>query len=113
MILQPKRNFLKASDVQEGDEITFLNEGEWVENRKFTNSDGTAKQQCIFQVDYQGETKDLAINSTSRNTLILHFGKETKDWVNKKAKIQLVKQNVAGSLKDVLYLDPIITVNKT
>ena len=113
MILQPKRNFLKASDVQEGDEITFQNEGEWVENRKFTNPDGSAKQQFIIEVEYGGETKSLSLNSTNRNMLILHFGKETKDWVGKKAKIQLVKQNVAGSLKDVIYLDPIITVDNT
>ena len=109
MILQPKRNFLKSANVQEGDEISFKNEGEWVENRNFKNPDGSAKQQFIIEIDYGGEVKSLSLNLTNRNMLIQHFGKETKDWINQSAKIQLIKQNVAGVLKDVIYLEPIIT----
>ena len=73
----------------------------------FVNPDGTARQQFIVEVDFNGEIKSLALNSTNRNCLIQHFGKETDAWVNQSCKIELIKMNVAGSLKDVIYLDPI------
>ena len=109
MLLEPKRNYLKSADVQQDEEVKFMSEGEWSESKKFTNPDGTAKQQFIVKVECGGETKDFTLNATNRNTLIQHFGKDTALWVGKSAKIQLVQQNVAGSLKSVIYLDPIIT----
>lgn len=116
MLLEPRRNYLKVNDCHIGDEIKFLNEGEWLESKRYTttiiNPDGsestTPQKQFVILIDHGGESKHLTLNSTNRNMLIQHFGKETKNWIDKKAKIELIRQNVAGNIKDVIYLDPII-----
>ena len=104
MLLEPKRNWLKASDVKDGDVIKFLTEGEWRENTKFPNPDGTPKQQFIMDIDYQGETKTMTVNKTSRDSLVLHLGKETKSWIGKEARIVLSRLPTG---KQGIFLDPI------
>ena len=106
MILDSKKNYLKSADVNDGDSITILSEGEWIESRRFTNPDGSAKNQFVIELDYAGEAKHLTLNATNRGALIMAFGKETKDWINKRATIQKIKVSVAGSIKDSIILCP-------
>ena len=108
MILQDKRNFLKSSDLANGDTIKFLNEGEWVENKKFSNPDGTPKNQLIFKVEFQGVERDFSLNATNRNALKEAFGKDTALWVGKEASVEKMKMAVAGGVKEVVILTPVM-----
>lgn len=107
MILQGKKNYLKVEEVKSGDIVKFINEGKWVESNKFKYDDGTPKKQLLFLVEFKGAEKDLSINTTSKNALIRGWGEDTEKWIGKEAKIDLVKQNVGGTLKNVIYLEPI------
>jgi len=107
MLLQPKRNFLKVDLVKDGDTLEFLNEGEWVDS-KWTYDDGTPKQQFIMSIKHKGIEYDFTVNVTSRNQLMEAFGRETGEWIGKKAIIELVKQNIGGELKNVIYLTPMV-----
>ena len=106
MLLEPKRNFLKAEDVQNGTVLEFVNEGEWVESKKWTYEDGSPRQQFIIRVKLGDAEKDLSMNSTSRTAIMDEYGRDTADWVGKRAVVELVRQNVGGALKSVIYLTP-------
>jgi len=49
------------------------------------------------------DPKDWTLNRTSEGTLRNSLGENTDDWVNKHTRVNAVKQNVMGNLKDVLY----------
>jgi len=87
----------KKEDINDGDLITILDEGKVIE--------GVFGEQRIFKIKTKaGDEKLLSFNQTSINHLIDTYEDETKDWVGKEAKIWIVKQNVAGKFKDVVYL---------
>lgn len=104
MILENKKNYLKVDDVQNGDTVTFLDEGQWIESTKFKYEDGTPRKQAVFSVMFKTEEKDMNVNATSRNALKAAWGQDTSLWVGKVARIELVKQNIGGSLRNVIYL---------
>lgn len=104
MILENKK-FLKTADVMTNDEIKFLNEGEWVENKKFTYPDGSPKQDFVIKVLYGSDEKDMRLNKTNREALIKAYGKDTANWVGKTAKIVKVKAMVSGKLMDTIVLE--------
>ena len=108
MILQDKRNFIKATELKNGDTIKFLTEGEWVENKKFQNPDGSPKNQLIFKVEFQGVERDFSLNATNRNAMKEAFGKDTALWVGREAMVEKVKMAVAGGVKEVVILTPVM-----
>jgi len=104
MILEGKRNFLKADEVANGDRLEILSEGEWVESKKWTYPDGTPKQQFIIKVGMDGVERDFTLNATNRQNLIRTWGKDTKNWIGKFATVEIVKMSVSGQLKNVIIL---------
>jgi hypothetical protein len=112
MKLAEAKNYLKTANVKTGDVVTFTNEGEWSESRKFTNKDGTPKKQFIIKVTMNGQELDFTVNGMNRKALIAAYGDETSAWIGKKAKITVVKSLVSGEMKDVICLTPTDSVVK-
>lgn len=104
MILENK-TYVKTAEVASGEVVKFLNEGEWVESRKFTYEDGSPRNDFVIKVEISGIEKDMRLNKTNRDTLVKAYGKDTAEWVGKTATIQKVKASVAGKLMDMLVLE--------
>lgn len=87
----------KGVDVNNNDIITIANEGKEVE--------GQYGLQHVFLVKLKGgDEKNLSFNQTSLNGLIDAYGADSIQWIGKKVKVWIIKQNVAGKFTDVLYV---------
>ena len=98
-------SYLKTAEVNTGESVTFRNEGEWVENTKYTYEDGTPRQDFVIGVTYKGDDKKMRLNKMSRDAMVLAYGSDTADWVGKPAMISKEKMLIAGKKMDVLALE--------
>ena len=101
MKLNDNTNWLSAKNCEEGDVVTFLNEGEWRESTKFTYDDGNPVKQLVFNVKHKDEEKRLTLIKPSRTAMIEAFGNDTVEWVGKQAKISLAL-NTQGTKSIIL-----------
>ena len=99
-------NYLKAADLQGNEMIEFLNEGEWVINKKFTHPDGNPKSDLIFLVRIGSDEKDLRVNKTNQKNLTKAFGRETSKWVGRKARLTVENILVNGKKEKTIFLIP-------
>lgn len=83
-------------DVFDGNIIGILDSGIKIEGR--------FGLQSIFKVSTKNGDRSLSFNQTSINHLIDAYGDDTEEWVGKSIKIWIVKSNVSGKMKDVVYL---------
>lgn len=90
--------FLKGGEnIHDGDNITFLNEGEEVEGQWGTR----------MQIDVktpEGEEKALTLNNTSKANMIKAYGGDSEGWVGKEARVNVTKQMVGKEMKQVILL---------
>lgn len=103
-------NRLKASDLQGGDTLTFIDAGEWKEvdfSKARDGSDVKEVFQITVSVNEDMSFKTFTLNNTSGNSLSEKWGGMTEQWVNKKAKVTFIKMPVFGKMQDVLVLLPI------
>ena len=67
--------------------------------------DGSEKENLITPVKLSnGEIKDWIPNETSKRKLVIAFGPDTLKWIGHGGEFDVVKQNVRGEIKDVIYL---------
>lgn len=93
--------FVTHEDVKTDDHIKFLNEGEEVEK----DFKGRKSVKLQLQVELpNGEQKLISLNATSKNNMITFYGDDTKDWVGKEARIEVLSQLIQGERKKVVYL---------
>jgi hypothetical protein len=83
-------------DIKDGDTITILDEG--------TITSSEYGERHTFKIETENGEKILSFNQTSLNNLVDAYGGETKKWVDKKAKVFIVKQMVSGTLRKIAYL---------
>lgn len=86
----------KGEDFRDGDVVTLANEGRQVEG-KFGTQD-------VFLVKFSTGEKNFTLNQTSINNMIDAYGDDSKNWIGKEAKINLILQNVQGKMVKVAYL---------
>jgi len=98
-------DYIKADvDVKQGDIIVINDEGIEQENENFTNDDGTPKIDHIFKIVLaDGEERKISMNKTSLKKFVEKYGNETKEWVGKKAIVNVI-MNPNG--KKGIVLDP-------
>lgn len=101
--------YLRPEDIKNEEVITFLDEGtkKSVEETGFDNE--------VFDIKIELENKENKIwtmNKTSQRAIGAVYGDETKNWVGKQAKLEKMKQMVAGKEKMVVYGKPIEEVVK-
>lgn len=82
-------NFLKVEDVKQGDLIKIKSEGERVES-KFKDEEGEVRYQYNFDVELaNGTGKVLSMNKTSLKNIGEKYGYESKDWIDKLARVNI------------------------
>lgn len=84
-------------DLKDGDVVEILDAGQ-------TDTSGNFGPKQVFKISTKGGEKNLSLNQTSLNNLGKAYGDETENWVNKKAKVFVIKQMVGDGLKNVVYL---------
>ena len=103
-------------DVQEGDIIKFIDEGEYVQS-KFKATDPVTKEtllddagQPVFKSQFNiaveipdGTKKTLTMNKVSQRNLAEVYGTDTAKWVGKQAKVFL---GMSANGKDMIILKP-------
>jgi hypothetical protein len=107
-ILEDKKNYLKTSEVNTGDQVKFVDEGRWVVSKKFTNPDGTPRNQFEIGVEFNMEERVVTLNSTSRNALKEAYGKDTSKWISKKGHISVMDVLIGGKKAKSMLIEPII-----
>ena len=101
-------HFLTATDVTDGDILVFKNAGELVEQDFSDEKDGSDIR-TVLNIEVlipSGKTKMVSPNKTSRNSLAEVYGVDTEKWAGKKAIVEIIKQNVRGTIRKVIYLKP-------
>lgn len=83
-------------DINNGDVIKITDEGRIVS--------GDYGDRNVFKVETKNGVKDLSFNQTTMNYIIDVYGEETKAWIEKKVKVWIIKSNVGGKMRDVVYL---------
>ncbi len=103
MKIIPKSTYVKAGiDVNDGDWITILSEGKY----EPSPSDPT-KEILNMKVELpDGQKKLMTINNTSQREIIQEWGDESKNWIGKRCKVEIVVQQVFDKRKGVCYLHP-------
>jgi len=106
--LEPTGNFLMPTDVKTGDTVTLTDEG-----RNLTAQE-TPFGRAVFQIGVKAgdEDKVWTMNKTTQRRLIEAWGDETSGWVDKKVKIEVLKQNVRGEIRSVIYGFPVVGKGK-
>lgn len=98
-------NYLKTTDANSGDKITFKDEGEWIESTRWKYDDGNPRVDFVIKVDFNGDEKSLRLNKGNREILTEAFGNDTKEWIGKTASITKEKVMVAGKKMDTIVLE--------
>lgn len=89
----------KGVDIQDGDSLTILDEGQVVT--------GDYGDRMVFKVETQNGPKNLSFNQKSMNNLIDSLGDDTVAWIGKKVKVWMVRALVSGKFQQIVYLaDP-------
>jgi NCAIR mutase (PurE)-related protein len=101
MKVKVESSFFKAGEnIHDGDIIEFRDEG-WEEVNKTSG-----KNQMIITaiVPSTLEEKKLSLNNTSKANLIAEYGDDSKQWVGKSARVNILKQMVNKEMRSVIYL---------
>ena len=83
-------------DLDNGDIIKVIDGGKIVP--------GDYGERHVFKVETKNGEKLLSFNQTTMNYLIDAFGEETDSWAGKEVKVWLIKSNVSGKIRNVVYL---------
>lgn len=85
-----------GENIQDGEIVKIVDSG--------TVQEGDFGLQHIFKILCgDGEVRNLSLNATSRNYLIDAYGDDTDGWRDKQIRANIVKQNISGKFKNVLY----------
>lgn len=96
----PSQFIVAGMDVQDGDQVKFLDTGIYQPLPQ-----DPSKETLIFNVELpSGDKKKISLNNTSQTNLMKVWGDESSTWVNKTARIEIVKQKVFDKMKNVMYL---------
>jgi len=101
--------WLRASDVKNGDTIAIVSEGRYL-RAEDVPFDLQGRDQ-IFEIDVMLPPDARFIpwfmNSTTQNRCVEAWGKETKNWIDKRVRVELKEQNVRGQMQTVIYGVPL------
>lgn len=97
--------WLRPSEVSSGTVVTV--EGAGV----LRPANETPFNKEVFELPIKlpnGSVKNWTANKTTLKRLVEVWGDDTAKWVGKQIRIEVVKQNIRGQVKDVIYGFPVI-----
>jgi len=96
--------YLDSTLVENGDRVVLLDEG------AFREPEETGLRRTVFQIGVglpDQRRKTWTMNKTTRKRLAKAYGDDSAKWVNREVRIEILKQNVRGEVKDVIYGHPV------
>ena len=96
--------YLTAAEISklEDKSFTIMKPGTYKEMKQ---SDGTEAKKLVLPIKLSnGKIRDWIPNKTSLKKLIELYDDDTDKWLAKKATFEIVKQNVRGEMKDVIFV---------
>jgi len=103
MELKPPGEYaIPGLDIHNGDIITILDGGTYN-----TLPQDKSREVLTFKVMLTNGTEKLqSMNNTSQKSLMAAWGTNSDAWLEKKVKVEIVRQRVFDKDKDVVYLTP-------
>jgi hypothetical protein len=83
-------------DINNGDVLEILTDAKIVS--------GEYGDRQVYTVKTKNGEKLLSFNQTSLNNLIDAYGDDSAKWVGKKVNVTVIKMNVSGKFRDIIYL---------
>jgi len=111
MVELEDKPFVTADDLKDGETFTIIDEGEYREQDFGTEDKPDIRKMFDITISVKGIEYTWTMNKTTRLNFIRGFGNNTKDWINKKGKFTIVKQNVFGNIKNIIYGSPLTAKN--
>ena len=99
-------NAVADVDVKDGDLVTIMGAGEWVEFEDKQSKEKRKRLKIPIKC-VDGGIKEVALNDTSNKALVAGYGKLSEGWVGKSALVNIVTKDVFGQFKKVIYLNPV------
>jgi len=94
--------WLDAVDIGKECELIFVDDGE----QKVIPQEGDKKDIEVFEIGVSLPNKEIrrwTMNPTSQRAVARAYGMEPKEWVGKKVTVFTSKENVRGTMRDVIY----------
>ena len=97
-------NYLNEKSAKKDDIVTIKDEGDI---GTILQVDGKQKKCLNLGVEHNGRDLIYTPGKTALRALQKVWGMDSKVWVGKKAKVDFIKMNSFGEMKNVLFLMPI------
>jgi len=103
MVMLKLKEYIKAEDVNAfGGFVTISSEPDYIEQE----FQGKKREVLVCNVKTdEGDEFIWSPNMTSQKALRDSFGKDTKEWLDKRIMLKAVEQMVSGKMKLVIYVD--------
>ena len=108
MELKRLSDYLGPDDVDDGDIVLIVDEPT-LRTKEETGFNRDTYSVKVLTPREQEDAKEWTLNKTTFNACYDKFGKKSEDWLNKQIRVKKTQQNVMGSLKWVLYGEPLDT----
>ena len=91
--------YLKPEHVKTGDILEVIEEGE------IRRREETGFENDVFSIPVKAKTGEYIwnMNKTTQRNLISEWGNNTGEWIGKRIKITVTRQQVLGKMRDVIY----------
>ena len=92
--------YLHSDTIEDGDIIEIVGKARYV------SAEEAAFGRPYLEIAVKlpnGKTKIWAPNKTTLKKLAKAFGDDADTWIDKRVKLTIVKQNVRGEMRDVVY----------
>jgi len=97
-------NYLRADKIVDGAIGVLLDAGTI---READFGDGKVKTVVEFSIEVDGEQYTWTVNKQTLDALGVGYGEDCKKWIGKKVKLNKVKMNVFGQMKNVIMGEPV------
>ena len=102
-------NYLRADKIRDGDIATFLDAGGM---REAVFKNGEKRNVIEFHVEVMKENYVWTMNNQTLEALGKSWGTNCRQWIGKQCKLNLVKMNVFGTMKNIIIGEPLVETER-
>lgn len=101
--VQSNSEFLKSSDLNDGDTITIISEAKQEYNEKFDRD----VVRATIEIP-SGDRKVMTMNAQSVRAMVSMYGDESTEWVGKEVEVEKAKVSVGGKMVEAIFIKEVI-----